>query len=58
MPTENEKNKCKQKTRFKTDHEVQKSIKIMRDKYGVRKTLRSYRCTVCSAYHITSSIKR
>jgi hypothetical protein len=58
MPTENEKLKCKQKTRYKNDHEAQQSIKILRDKHGVRKSLRTYKCSVCLGYHITSSPKR
>lgn len=58
MASDNEKKKCKSKTRYASDFEAQQSIARIRLKHGAGKSLRSYKCPVCFGYHVTSSPRR
>jgi hypothetical protein len=58
MYTDKEKTSCKRKTRYSTENDAKRSIDLLRDKRGVHKTLRIYKCPICFSYHLTSSSKK
>ncbi|HSX37140.1 MAG TPA: hypothetical protein VLG13_03465 [Patescibacteria group bacterium] len=57
MASDNEKARCKSKTRYQTEYDAKESIKRIQLKHGGGKSLRVYNCPVCTRYHITSSPK-
>jgi hypothetical protein len=58
MSTDSEKANCKRKTRYPTEHDAKRSIARLRDKRGINKSFRIYKCPVCFGYHLTSSPKQ
>ncbi|MDL2363391.1 MAG: hypothetical protein QFB86_03345 [Patescibacteria group bacterium] len=58
MPSETEKAACKRKTRYGNDFAAQQALKKINPARRAKMPSRTYKCTVCFGYHLTSSAKK